>query len=212
MDAHPERRISLLNYTEKGILVWWSAITGTHIGCFGLLQHARVNKEMHYWRSQQLRVCHGAGAVHQPHVRQGLESELPAGLASAKWSGEIQALLVSAAALRIWTGIFFPISSKRVFSLKDTHKSYPYNNCIFCYSKAPWNIRKTQGVWAGKGRLGRKYKSFEEMVNNYLLHLWIETRVFLFFATVKSYQCVGLTFRCFSHELFCMKRKHILTI
>lgn len=47
---------------------------------------------------------------------------------------------------------FFPISSKRVFSLKDTHKSYPYNNCIFCYSKHHEISERHKGF--GQGRVG----------------------------------------------------------
>lgn len=62
----------------------------------------------------------------------------------------------------------------------------------------------------GQGRVdwGENIKSEDvEMVNNYLLHLWVETRSFLCFAAEKSRQCVGLTFNCFSHELFVYEKE-----
>lgn len=91
------------------------------------------------------------------------QAELPARLASARLSGDIQALLLPATVLRIWTGIFF-IYLLRVFSLKCTDKIYPCNNCIFGLSipKLREVSERYKGFGQGKVDKGKNIKNLKK--------------------------------------------------
>lgn len=100
------------------------------------------------------------------------------------------------------------IQNIQIYIFKN--KSYHYNNCIFVISipKLREVSERYKGFGQGRVDWGENIKSEDvEMVNNYLLHLWVETRSFLCFAKQKICQCVGLTFSCFSHELFVYEKE-----